>query len=287
MSINDIIKDKLNLMYSDSFNLTNIEEKEIDLSLALNEDSASSIIGKVVDDDGKPVEGATVKLFDKNNKPFKHTFTDATGNYSFEDLTAESYFVTAVKTGCRLTVPQSLILQEDEIKSINFILAIDKTISLATIAGIVYDGETDEKLGGAKVSLVDAISLETVATTKVAVDGEFVFYDVPEGNYKLISTKDGYHSSIPVELSANANSILNTIIKLTKDPVKNTGTVSGVVKHNNAVVSGVYVGLYKIEDKDGKRVETLIATTKTNTYGAYMFGDVTTGDYVVKSKQNK
>lgn len=283
----DIIKDKLSLVYSDSFKIADTDEKEIDLSLQLNEDSSSSIIGTVKDENGNPVSGATVKVFDKDGKPFKHALTDEKGKYSFEDLKADNYSVTAVKDGCRLTTPINLILQEDETKSVDFVLAVDPSIALTAIAGMIYDNDTNAVLGGARISLIDAKTLQTVSTTKAADDGEFVFYDVALGDYQLIATKEGYHSSNPLLITVNSGAIINTNIKMTIDPVNNTGTINGVVKYNNQPVASVYVGLYNVVEVDGKKTETLIATTKTNSLGAYMFGNVPQGNYVVKSKQNK
>ena len=46
-------------------------------------------------------------------------------------------------------------------------------------------------------------------------------------------------------------------------------------------VANAFVGLYKIDENNRK---VLVATTKTNQAGAYMFGKVESGKYKVKAK---
>ena len=45
-------------------------------------------------------------------------------------------------------------------------------------------------------------------------------------------------------------------------------------------MAGCFVGLFQMVGG----VETLVATTKTNTAGKYLFGGVTGGQYLVKAK---
>lgn len=49
-------------------------------------------------------------------------------------------------------------------------------------------------------------------------------------------------------------------------------------------MAGCFVGLYQVTNVGGVKVETLVATTKTNTQGMYLFGGVTAGQYLVKAK---
>ena len=52
-------------------------------------------------------------------------------------------------------------------------------------------------------------------------------------------------------------------------------------------VAGCFVGLYHIvTDLSGKK-ELLVATTKTNEAGKYLFGGVVGGEYVVKAKMER
>lgn len=68
------------------------------------------------------------------------------------------------------------------------------------------------------------------------------------------------------------------------NPIENVGTVSGKITNKGVSIANAFVGLYRV-DEFGK--ETLIATTKTNSEGIYMFGKVSGGQYKVKAKLNK
>ncbi len=71
---------------------------------------------------------------------------------------------------------------------------------------------------------------------------------------------------------------------MTVDSRTYNGTVSGIIRDQMGnVVAGCFVGLFQIID--GR--EVLIATTKTNTDGKYLFGGVTGGQYLVKAKLNQ
>lgn len=73
---------------------------------------------------------------------------------------------------------------------------------------------------------------------------------------------------------------------MTIDSRTYSGTVSGIIRDDtNKVVAGCFVGLYKVTTlADGTKREVLIATTKTNLAGKYMFGEVGSGEYIVKAK---
>ena len=279
----DIKQDLFNLKYSDNFVLKNNEELNIDLSLDSASVGTSSIVGTVLDELSQPVDGATVKLFDDKGMPYLHTVTNAQGQYSFEALKANSYSITCVKEGYVITVPSDIVLLNNEIKTHNFVISAESTLTLSTIAGIILQNGFDNAvIGGATVYLLDAVTKDTVASTVSADDGEYVFYDVQAGNYLVVATKLGYTKSNEIEVTAGKDAIINLNIKLSVNPVENVGTISGIVSHNGIIIPNAFVGLYQIVD--GR--EVLVATTKTNASGLYMFGKVEKGEYKVKAKVN-
>ncbi|MFI3229385.1 MAG: carboxypeptidase-like regulatory domain-containing protein [Bacillota bacterium] len=283
-----IIKDKFNLTYSDDFSLQNKDEYEVSLTLTESSDDSAAITGTVLDDSGIPVAGATVKLFDANGKPYLHVLTDSEGNYVFDDLSFGTYSLTAVSETCPITEPSTVILNSNEIQTVNFKLVQDTSIALGTVAGVVrelFDDGTSASLGGAKVYLKNATTEETMANTTSANDGEFVFYGIENGDYHLVATKDGYKLSSKILISIKDGNIVNSTLLIVKDPETNTGTISGFVKFNNTALTGVYVGLYEVNRTTGD-IERCVATTRTNSIGYYMFGNVGEGNYVVKAKQN-
>ena len=279
----DIKQDLFNLKYSDNFVLKNNEELNIDLSLDSASVGTSSIVGTVLDELSQPVDGATVKLFDDKGMPYLHTITNSQGQYTFEALKANSYSITCVKEGYVITVPSDIVLLNNEIKTHNFVISAEPTLTLSTIAGIILQNGFDNAvIGGATVYLLDAVTKNTLASTVSADDGEYVFYDVQAGNYLVVATKLGYTKSNEIEVTAGKDAIINLNIKLSVNPIENVGTISGIVSHNGIIIPNAFVGLYQIVD--GR--EVLVATTKTNASGLYMFGKVEKGEYKVKAKVN-
>lgn len=284
-STGDSVKnDQYDLNFSENFLIKGSQEIIVDLALEQSQADFCSISGNVVDDAGLPVEGATIKLFDSEGNPFLHTVTNSLGNYSFSGLKSGNYSITCVKNDIVLTVAENLYLQDGEIKTYSFTVNYNPNLSLCSIAGLVLQEDTNEIIAGATVRLLEPTIRRTIASTLTASDGEYVFYDITAGDYIVVATKQGYQTSADTFVSAINNTIINTNIKLELDPIENLGTISGVIKHQEAVVANAFVGLYKILE-DGK--ELLIATTRSNSKGVYMFGKVEGGNYKVKAKLNR
>ena len=94
----------------------------------------------------------------------------------------------------------------------------------------------------------------------------------------------GHITTAPTSVTILNGSIANVNLTMTVDSRTYNGTVSGIIRDQNGnVVAGCFVGLFQIID--GR--EVLIATTKTNTDGKYLFGGVTGGQYLVKAKMNQ
>lgn len=124
-----------------------------------------------------------------------------------------------------------------------------------------------------------------VATTYTVADGEFLFYDVADGVYSLLATADGYLASAPMAVTITGGSLANVAMSLTVDARTYNGTVSGTIRdQNGTAVAGCFVGLYLVTGTGTAATETLIAATKTNTEGQYLFGGVVSGQYLVKAK---
>lgn len=288
----DIRKDLYGLEYSDKFDIAGIEEADINITLNISDETAATIVGTVTDGES-PVEDATVKVFDKNGVPYKHTLTDSSGNYILDGLPIGSYSVGVAHNGYLMTVTKGVSLSDSDTVDIDFQMTVEETLSLGAIAGVLYaigQGNSKRKLGNAKISLLNT-SDEAIAVTYSADDGEFAFYDLDDGQYTVICSSDGYLSSTPMIINITNGSISNIELSLQIDARTYNGTVSGYIKDTNGnIISGCFVGLYKITDDDdnnGVKKETLISTSKTNASGLYLFGGVVEGNYMVKSKMNK
>lgn len=285
----DIKQDLLSLQYSQTFSVEGLQEADINLSLPPASITSATVYGVVLDG-VTPVADATVKLFDSMGQPYQHTLTDATGAYSMDGIPAGTYSLAAVKTGYTLTDAVGVTLSSGGTSEINLAITPDTTLALGTIAGIVTVTDLQgirQPLGGAKTTLNNALG-ETVASTYTADDGEFAFYDLADGVYTLLSSAVGYQAVSTMTATILNGSIANVEMSMTIDTRTYNGTVSGTIRDSEGnVVAGCFVGLYAVtQDLTGTH-ETLVATTKTNTAGNYLFGQVDGGQYMVKAKKEQ
>lgn len=282
----DIKQDLLSLQYSQSFSIDGLQEANVDLSLPPAVSSGATVFG-VVSDGEAPLADATVKLFDSTGMPYRHVLTNESGAYSFSDIPAGTYSLGAVKDGYRLSDAAGVTLSNGSTTQVNLSCAADATLSLGAIAGILTvkgPSGVSQPLGGAKITLRDSVGA-TVAATYTAADGEFAFYDVADGIYTLLASADGYQTSTPMTATITGGSIANLTMSTIADARTYNGTVSGVIRNTSGqAVAGCFVGLYQIVTTAGITQEQLVATTKTNSTGNYLFGGVTSGEYLVKAK---
>ena len=110
-------------------------------------------------------------------------------------------------------------------------------------------------------------------------------YVLADGVYTLLSSAEGYVAASTMTAVIAGGSIANVTMSMTVDSRTYNGTVSGMIRDNTgAAVAGCFVGLYQVVTVAGVSQELLIATTKTNDAGKYLFGGVTGGEYLVKAK---
>lgn len=282
----DIKQDLLSLQYSQNFEIQGTQEANVDLELPPASTSLATVYG-VVSDGTDPIADATVKLFDSMGMPYKHTITDSTGAYSITGIPAGTYSLGAVKEGYRLSDAAGVTLSTSATTQIDLICVPDITLSLGAIAGVLKVTTplgTSTPLAGAKITLQNSVGA-TVATTYTAADGEFAFYDLADGIYSLISSAEGYLSSSTMTAVITNGSIANVSMSMVVDSRTYNGTVSGIIRNNaGQAVAGCFVGLYQVVTVAGVSQETLIAVTKTNSAGKYLFGGVNAGEYLVKAK---
>lgn len=288
--MSDIKHDLLGLKYSQNFSLNGMQEADIDLNLNPVTDTSTTVYGKVTDGTN-PIPDATVKLFDSKGLPFKHTLTNSEGEYRLDGIPTGTYSIGTVQDGYRLSDTVGVTLSDSDTTEINFMCTPDVTLSLGAIAGTLtkgnHEGES-KPLPNAKIILLD-INNNVIATTFTVDDGEFAFYDIPDGRYTVLASAEGYLPESPMTVTINGGSIANITMSMNVDARTYNGTVSGIIRDNNGkAVPGCFVGLYQIvKQEDGATKEMLVATTKSNMAGKYMFGSVTGGQYIVKAKMNK
>ena len=281
----DMLQDLYGLQYSPSFTIEGQQEADVNLSLPPAPSTLASVYGTVTNG-VTPIANATVKLFDSAGLPYRHTVTDASGSYVIDGIPAGTYSLAAVADGYRVSDAAGVTLSDGASTEIPIVCTLDATLALGTIAGVlsVAGAAVFTPLAGAKITLKNALGAD-VSATYSANDGEFVFYDVADGVYTLISTADGYLATAPMTVTILNGSIANVTMSMTVDERTYSGTVSGVIRdQNGAAVAGCFVGLYRLDAGAGS--ETLLAATKTNSTGNYLFGGVASGQYLVKAKLN-
>lgn len=280
----DITQDLLQLQYSQSFPISGMQEADINLVLPPVPTATATVFGTVTDGTD-PIPDATVKLFDSLGAPYQHTVTDKNGAYILEGIPAGTYTVAGVKEGYLLSDSMGVILSGGDTTQVNLVCTPDASLALGSIAGVVQTlvNLVQTPLAGAKITLRNAAN-EVVATTYSVDDGEFAFYDLADGAYTLMASATGYFSTAPMAVTILGGSIANVTLTMVVDSRTYNGTVSGIIRDQKGnAVAGCFVGLFQVTAGQ----ELLIATTKTNTDGKYLFGGVTGGEYLVKAKMNQ
>ena len=286
----DIKQDFLGLKYSEDFSITGLEEANVDLNLDPAAQTGGTVYGTVTDG-SVPIPDATVKLFDSTGMPYKHTITGEDGTYTLSEIPQGTYSLGAVKVGYLLSDAAGVTLSGTETIKADLVCIADETLNLGAIAGILSltngDG-TRTPLGGVKITLNNTVE-SAVATTYTAADGEFAFYDVADGVYSLLATAEGYVSTTAITATITGGSIVNVDMTMVVDSKTYSGTVSGIIRDSGGnTVAGCFVGLYQLTaTEDGTVREMLVATTKTNQAGQYLFGGVSGGQYIVKAKMDQ
>lgn len=283
----EIKQDLLSLQYSQNFDIQGMQEVNVDLELPPASTSLATVYG-VVTDGTAPIADATVKLFDSAGQPYQHTLTDASGAYTLTGIPSGTYSLAAVKDGYLLSDAAGVTLSAGATTQMNLTCIAEATLTLGAIAGVLTVTDSLQgssvPLGGAKVTLQDA-SGTTLAATYTAADGEFAFYDLADGIYTLLSSAEGYVATSTMTAVISGGSIANVTMSMTVDSRTYNGTVSGIIRNNaGQAVAGCFVGLYQLVTEGGVTRELLVATTKTNSAGKYLFGGVTGGEYLVKAK---
>ena len=260
----DTLQDLYGLTYSSSFQIQGLQEEDVNLVLPPAPSVLATVYGTVTDGTD-PIPDATVKLFDSAGLPYQHTMTDAAGAYSLDNIPAGTYSVAAVAEGYLMSTAVGVTLSNGDTTQIPLTCTADATLALGAVAGVLTIlGTAATPLGGAKVSLLNALG-ETMATTYTAADG--------------------YLTTAPMTATITGGSTANLVMTIQVDSRTYNGTVSGTIRDQYGnTVAGCFVGLYQVISDGTTTQEFLLASTKTNAVGNYLFGGVAGGEYLVKAK---
>jgi hypothetical protein len=119
--------------------------------------------------------------------------------------------------------------------------------------------------------------------------GQYIFGLIPSGNYHISVAKLGYLPNQSATINVTPNEFIDSDVTLLVDTQSNTGTISGIVSDQvtGNPIAGAGVALYLITGTVPNEIETIIATTRTNAGGRYLFANINPGTYRVKSNKQE
>lgn len=232
---------------------------------------------------GNVVEWATVKIFKEDGTSYMYTLMDVNHSYPISNIELGIYKIFAVKDGYLLSENTLLVATSILPINQNFVMISITLINKNIIYGQIKDSITKLPIDNARVMLYKNVLEEKVlvAETNSILDGEYIIESIDDGVYELIVEKNGYKIIDMNDINLTSNVKLAANISLEGINGNINSTVSGIIKNSlGIIVTNAFVALYKIVDG----TETLVATTYTNIEGKYMFGNIETGSYMVKSK---
>ncbi|SHG99976.1 MSCRAMM family protein [Tepidibacter thalassicus] len=265
------------------------QEIRLDVELSKNPFlNTGSVVGIVTDDNGNPVQGALVKIMDHDYNPLYHAVTDSEGKYSISAIPPNSeYHLYVVKSGYFLKEERSFSIVAGQTIEINSIITPNPNALLSTITAHIYD-ELGNPLEGVTASLLQIIDgkEEVVSVTTTNEYGQCAFINLELGSYIGRATKQGYNP-IEIEINiTNPGSIINLQGTMEISPTQSQGTINGVIEDEdgNPVVGAVVI-LYQVTGDPENPKLVPVRYTRTISGGAYLFGDVPQGKYVVKANK--
>ena len=254
-----------------------------------------------IQDAGEPgIVGVTVTLTDFNGNVIATTTTDANGNYLFTDLEEGAYTVTVSNgpIGYELTTVDSYnvnITSGLNYKDADFGFYQEPDPELGSIGDFVWMDENGNSVqdpgepGIPGVSITLNLNGEPIANTITNNDGEYVFVNLPAGDYTVTvgSGPTGTTLTTPnnVEVSLNeGQDYIDADFGFYQEPDPELGSIGDMVWYDTngdglqspgeTGIPGVTITLY---DNN----ENVIATDITNNSGTYSFDNLPAGEYTV------
>jgi large repetitive protein len=262
---------------------------------------------------GEPaIAGAIVKLFNAAGVEVASTTTAADGTYTFNNVTPGSYTVREVQPTTYtdgLETPGTNASASTTNDTIAVLLPSGGTSTGnnfgelgASISGVVFhdatgagvNDATDPKIGAVKVDLISIATGAIVATTTTnATTGAYSFTNLPAGNYTVVETQPAaFGDSVELPGTGNATSTNDQITvplsaseaSTNNDFAEVKGLISGSVyvdANSNGARGLGEAGLSGISIQLLDAAGAVVATTTTDSTGAYSFANLAPGSYRV------
>jgi RNA polymerase sigma factor (sigma-70 family) len=226
---------------------TTIVPGRVKLDIALVPEA--TIVGHVVrEDNGAPVANAYVFVPygppGVESTPLRTTFSDATGHFRLDRMTAGRHLVFARAEGMSESLqgtPAVVGVGQTSVE-IELRLAVG-----STIRGTVVD-HAHKPIGGATVAAIDRLYGTTAATGVSQDDGSFVLTGVPHGEIRF--TAQPYEVVKPTTLQVVQPT--HDAVTLEVEPL---GTILGHVVRNDQPLAGAIVDLHGPNERELRPVQ--------------------------------
>ncbi|MBF8983930.1 carboxypeptidase regulatory-like domain-containing protein [Lutibacter sp. B2] len=265
--------------------------EEIRLDIQLSDDpflNTGSISGTITDPEGNPVEGVLVKILNSIHDPLYHALTDENGYYAINAIAPGSeYHLAITKDGYLLTEITVFSIVAGQTLDIDGTITPDPDAALSTIAGHLYDSD-DNPLEGVLCTLLKIVAGEEVPVAITATNeyGQFAFINVELGSYIGRATKQGYIPAMIEIQVTTPGSIIDLTGIMEVSPTTSQGTINGtIIDDEGSGIVGAVVILYEVSGNPENPTLTPVRYTRTIAGGAYLFGDVPQGNYIVKANK--
>ncbi len=212
----------------------------------------AKVSGTITDEDGAPIEGATVTAFDDYGIPHDYTTTNATGAYSLiAPFSIEGKNVSIMvttgslnplyKTGSDVMTKMDFPITYEQAMNSELIL-MNITVKYGNITGTVFidkDGDgkynannttADEAKPDALVTLIGALGKMNATADE---NGAYTFQKLLPGTYSVEAAVSGYSGSAEAAVAERETAVVNVSLALVPVPV--SGAVGYDYDENGAL----------------------------------------------------
>jgi 5-hydroxyisourate hydrolase-like protein (transthyretin family) len=273
--------DKYQIAHSDEIISEGAQENHIDISLIENANiNVGVITGTVLTSAGLPVSNATVKLTTADLKDYTHATTNVVGKFTLTSIPIGSYLISATKEDYTLSNPISLTVRKNKKTDIDIIIDVDPNSNKNIIFGIIKSDIAPIESAFVQLYKVEGTEEIYMGMSVTNESGQYLFINIDDGSYLTRVTKIGYFDAQSLPTDIAGKEYLPIDVLLIPD-TSNNGVIFGTINDSDTKepINNAVVALYSIEDN----IETIIQITKTNLDGKYLFGNIPSGKYRVKS----
>ncbi|MBM7553900.1 carboxypeptidase regulatory-like domain-containing protein [Thalassobacillus pellis] len=223
-----------------------------------------SITGQIQDSaTNTPIPNATVELLTQTGVFIASVTSDATGNYTFGNLSAGNYLVRATAVNYASSTVSTIVTAGN-----TTVTDILLQANPGTVTGTVRDGETNAPLPGAVIQVLNSQNVVVAATTADA-GGVYTVDQLKPGFYTLVFSANGYSNiTIGAEISPNGITVVDAELS------RLAGALAGTVQNGSGgAISGGLVSVFQNN--------ILITTAVTDGDGNYFITGLAPGNYTV------